>query len=701
MMWNRSLSLPAAALLAASLAVHLGGQKNDRAEVLFESAQKKSFLDGNLQAAIEQYKKIVAEYGSHRSVAAKALVEMGRCYEKLGLAEARKAYERVTGEYSDQAEPARFARERLKSLPAVGEAAEAKPRLRLVMGTRPGETVRPLTLSPDGTQVAYTVLNRDDKDYGYEIWTSDFAGYHARRIARGFDAAWSPDGKSLVFVGTRRVENQASPKVGLWVRSLPDGAERLLVEMMCAGPAWSPDGKWIAFRAGPLNQRLHVVSAAGGEPRFLAESWTGSPARWSPDSRRIAFAQQHPSGGSATSYYDLKRDRAFRLTSAAPSDSPGGWSPDGKWVYFLSSREGSSNLWKTLISDETGEPVGTPIRMTEFQENVEAAMQTPDCRKTVMVLRKDARRIGVASADGSGTTRFLGEGRHPQWLDDEHLIFSKAGDLYATSLSGGEARRITSVGNIIDQSDWFRFALAPDRRSVAYLTSIPGQSKGRRLHVMSVPGGPARQALEAGFITFAWSPDSKALVAGYDGTVAVIPADKGEPRVLFTEGRPLDGWLHWCPGGAVLYAEYEPGPMDGIYLIPASGGQPRRLTNDPKSYHDRGVQCSPDGNRLAYLKVSPEHNDDLWILDLKTGKSELAAKSAMNPDWSPGGTRIAFESWRDGRRNIYAVDIRNGQIQRLTNAPEQESGPRWSPDGKSIAFWINRAERQLWLMDNP
>src|SRR5215469_3769807 len=79
-------------LLATSFAV---AQKDDQAEVLLQAAHQKQLVDGQLEEAIQLYKRIVQEHAGNRAVAAQALLEMGQCYEKLGNAEARKAYEHV------------------------------------------------------------------------------------------------------------------------------------------------------------------------------------------------------------------------------------------------------------------------------------------------------------------------------------------------------------------------------------------------------------------------------------------------------------------------------------------------------------------------------------------------------------------------------------------------------------------------------
>ena len=67
-----------------------------------QAAIKTETVDGDLKGAIEQYRKLAD--GSHRAVAAKALVRMGQCYEKLGDAQARQAYDRVVRDFADQKE---------------------------------------------------------------------------------------------------------------------------------------------------------------------------------------------------------------------------------------------------------------------------------------------------------------------------------------------------------------------------------------------------------------------------------------------------------------------------------------------------------------------------------------------------------------------------------------------------------------------
>ncbi len=60
------------------------------------------------------------------------------------------------------------------------------------------------------------------------------------------------------------------------------------------------------------------------------------------------------------------------------------------------------------------------------------------------------------------------------------------------------------------------------------------------------------------------------------------------------------------------------------------------------------------------------------------------------PAWSPDGTRIAFESDRDGDDEIFVMKADGTQVRQLTDNDDRDSGPAWSPDGKHIAFVSNR-----------
>ncbi len=139
-----------AGMLTASFAI---AQKDDQAELLMQAAHQKQLVEGQLEEAIQLYKRIVQEHAGNRAVAAKALLEMGQCYEKLGKTEARNAYERVLRDYADQNEAAAQARTRLAALSGNGASRGSEMVTRRVWAG-PGELVLG-TPSSDGRYLSY------------------------------------------------------------------------------------------------------------------------------------------------------------------------------------------------------------------------------------------------------------------------------------------------------------------------------------------------------------------------------------------------------------------------------------------------------------------------------------------------------------------------------------------------------------------
>src|SRR5262249_6368738 len=87
--------------LAVLLSVsQIFGQVNRTADVQFKAAQHKEEVEGDLKGAMDAYRKLAD--GKDRTIAAKALLQLARCYEKLGQADAQKTYERIVRDFTDQ-----------------------------------------------------------------------------------------------------------------------------------------------------------------------------------------------------------------------------------------------------------------------------------------------------------------------------------------------------------------------------------------------------------------------------------------------------------------------------------------------------------------------------------------------------------------------------------------------------------------------
>src|ERR1700722_1478303 len=100
-------------VLVAELMVWAVALGADTGAELFQKAVTQERAAGNLEEAIKLYQRVATEFASDRALAAKALVQEARCYEKLGQDKATKLYEQVAHDYRDQAEPAARANSRL------------------------------------------------------------------------------------------------------------------------------------------------------------------------------------------------------------------------------------------------------------------------------------------------------------------------------------------------------------------------------------------------------------------------------------------------------------------------------------------------------------------------------------------------------------------------------------------------------------
>jgi TolB protein len=174
------------------------------------------------------------------------------------------------------------------------------------------------------------------------------------------------------------------------------------------------------------------------------------------------------------------------------------------------------------------------------------------------------------------------------------------------------------------------------------------------------------------------------------------PPEVPKVRRLTTDG-DFKQHLHFAPDGKrLLFTRIHKGKM-GLWTTKSDGSDARPLLDpDPKTPHFDG-HLSRDGKRLVFvLDILKGTDGNLQIntadADGKNSKTLLPHKAFdESPRWSPDGKRIAWVSTRDGNQEIYTADAATGgDIRRLTNDAGFDNNPAWSPDGKKIAFVSSR-----------
>ena len=123
-----------------------------------------------------------------------------------------------------------------------------------------------------------------------------------------------------------------------------------------------------------------------------------------------------------------------------------------------------------------------------------------------------------------------------------------------------------------------------------------------------------------------------------------------------------------------------------IYIGPCDGGC-GRVTEDPAN--DMHPAPSPDGSRIAF-QSDRDGNWEIYLIDIAGAEDPLRLTddpaADTRPTWSPDGSRIAFASERGGDRDIYVMDLSGGAPTKLTDVGTSATDPAWSPDGSRIAL---------------
>src|SRR5579859_1221857 len=495
---NKVAALLLSTLVSLLIAAPGFTQGNDQAEVQLQAAEHEQRVEGNLEQAIQMYKKILTEYAGNRPVAAKALLEMGECYEKLGQGEAQKDYQRVLRDYADQSAEANEARARLGAL-----SGGAKSNQMVMRRVWAGPDVDPEgSPTPDGKYLPFVDWSTGD------LALRDLITGEERRLTH--KGTWeehgdefaeisvpSPDGKQVAyawFKGTM-YELRVIGIDGSHPRTIYRKESVYYIEPK----AWTPDGKQIlaAFVAKAHNStQIVMVSVADGSVRVLKNLGLStalghsllSPMCISPDGRYVAYSPPQKGNEDRHDIFLLPTDGSeeFPIVTNPADDYFLGWAPDGRTMLFASDRTGALSAW--AIEVVNGKPRGTPRLLKPDIGGIQPLGFTQN---------------GSFYYDLSDTVR----------------------DLYTASLDLDTGKLLAPPAPVSQLSTGSNFAGAwsPDGTYLAYLSTRhrprrgPGVRKPDTIVIRSLATGEEREVvpkLDAlfPFPGLRWSPDSLSLL---------------------------------------------------------------------------------------------------------------------------------------------------------------------------------------------
>ncbi len=173
-------------------------------------------------------------------------------------------------------------------------------------------------------------------------------------------------------------------------------------------------------------------------------------------------------------------------------------------------------------------------------------------------------------------------------------------------------------------------------------------------------------------------PVTNIMVAAADGT--------GEPR-RFSDG-PHDFFPRWSPDGRYLaFLSASAGPP-ALHLAPLDGGAPRKIeTPGPV----RWIEWAPAGDRLVLVANVGGQGAGKTL----SGESEPEPRTRNAPRVIRGMfNRLDGEGWLEGRNHLFAYNVNDGAVQRLTSGDYDHAYPSWSPDGTTIVFVSDRSRQR-------
>lgn len=650
---------------------------------LFQKALAKERAEGNLEEAIALYQKVIEE-SKDESLAAKAQLRIGICYEKLGqkkAKQAQEAFQKVLDNYPRQTEIVRTARQKLSGIlkaQSVIEKGDTEFKIRKIWEGADVDITG--SVSPDGKYVSYADLKSGD------LAVRELATGQKRRLTTNPDSsAWtgssvfSPDGKQIAFAWS--VWDTELRVIGL------DGSNlRTLARNSDIQPAgWTPDGRHILAidSIADKTYRIVLVSVTDGAIHPLKTLGAQTPRSWmsfSPDGRYIVYDLPQQEDSNDCDIFLLAADgtRETRLIEHPSNDYVLGWTPDGTRLLFASNRTGSVGAWIIQVGD--GQPQGRPE-----------------------LVKQDLGVIRSLGITKNGTFFF---GNYAQMTREVCLA-----NLDPTTQKVVGAATPLSQPFSVDSSspDW-----SSDGKFLAFRTTrISGLATTPSvfISIRSLETGEARELSPSmkSFYLVKWSPDGRSLllVGTNDKSqfgLHIVDAQTGNLTATVLDGY----WGSWSPDGkAIYYAKNDASTKSRPLVVrDLKSGEDKVLF---QGYVGLCVAVSPDGGQVAFSAISGEDYGllTLHILSLKEGTSRDIFR-LNNPEdfgaiaWSPDGSRLMFvrRNFKKDKYEVWQIPVNGGEPQAVGLSTTAISPISMHSDGKRIAFGAGQHKAEMWVMEN-
>ena len=365
--------------------------------------------------------------------------------------------------------------------------------------------------------------------------------------------------------------------------------------------------------------------------------------------------------------------------------------------------------WLSRSTVPAAKPALNAIPLTSYQGRENQVAFSPDGNQIAFVWngpQGDNTDIYVKLIDAETPLRLTthpAEDLNPVWSPDgRHIAFLRqtadSSEFYLVPVLGGAERKVATIFPYQVPSDGNSSYFSPDGKSLA-IPDKTAASEPLSLYLLSLETGEKRKLTTppagVGDYCPAFSPDGKWLAFTRSprwstDDLYVIPLAGGEPKRLTFDNLPING-LTWTPDSSeIIFTSRRGGSTRHLWRVAAAGGTPERVDtigNDVLS-----PALSLQSNRLAYTQALDDIN--IWRMELDAAGKAKAQRELIastfgdhGPDYSPDGKQIVFTSGRSGNNAIWVCESDGSKPRLLYSCgPYVTGSPRWSPDGKWIAF---------------